>query len=674
MNFANPDMLKVMVVVVLALSGFFYWAWRKRQHDITLFVRSRLLAQLTMGVSVVRQKIRLVLLVLAVAGLFVALAQPRWGFTLEEATQQGLDIVVAIDTSRSMLAEDMAPNRLTRAKLATLELLPLAKSDRLGLVAFAGTAFLQCPLTLDEEAFRQSVNVLEVNIIPQGGTAIAEAIDTALTAFKQSGDNQKVLILFTDGEDHEHGVLESARAAAKENVRIFTVGVGTSEGDLLRQKSEQGAQAYIKDDEGNVVKSRLDPALLENVAEAAQGIFLPLRGANTMDLLYERGLKPLLPKFTVGATGSAAERGPRLLRQFHERYQWPLGFAIALLLLEMFLPERKMAFRPATGQPGSPSPAKALPVLLCWVLAGATTVRADAGKALRLYQEGFYQSAQKEYERLHERKPKDARLSFNAGTAAYQAKNYEDAEGHFNDSLLSADVSLQQRAYYNLGNTQFRQGEQESETPEKIHAWEQAIKNYDAALKLDARDEDARFNRDVVKKMLEELKQQQQQQDKNKPSDDSKDRQDQQDQQKQDQQKSDQQKQDQQKKDSDSSQKQDQAKQQEQQQPDQSKADQSKDQQNKEQQKKEQQTNQSDQAKSKEQEQKKDKEEQPQPAQPQDQKPGEEQSGEAEPAKPGQMTRQQAQRLLDAQKNEEKAILFIDPEKLRQRDRRFKDW
>ena len=213
MMFANPQMFWLLLVTIPLLTVFLWWAWRKKQSLIARFVQSRLLANLTVGVSPIRQKIRSALLVAAVALIFVALAQPQWGFAWEEARQRGLDILVAIDTSRSMLAEDIPPNRLTRAKLAALDLMKAAKSDRLGLIAFAGTAFLQCPLTIDDEAFRQSVAALDVGVIPQGGTALTEAIDTALATAKDEADNVKVLVVFTDGEDHDsadfHGSIRS---------------------------------------------------------------------------------------------------------------------------------------------------------------------------------------------------------------------------------------------------------------------------------------------------------------------------------------------------------------------------------------------------------------------------------------------------------------------------------
>src|SRR6266699_6148890 len=215
MKFAHPQILWLLAVFPPLMLVFFWWSWHKRQQLITQFIQARLLPALTVGISPARLKLRLASLVLAVICLILALARPQWGFDWEPTKQRGLDILVAIDTSKSMLAEDIAPNRLTRAKLAALDLMQQAKSDRLGLVAFAGSAFLQCPLTVDEAAFRQSVEALDVNTIPQGGTALAEAINTAIAAFKE-GDNYKVLVLFTDGEDNDEGAVEAARDAAKD--------------------------------------------------------------------------------------------------------------------------------------------------------------------------------------------------------------------------------------------------------------------------------------------------------------------------------------------------------------------------------------------------------------------------------------------------------------------------
>src|SRR5256714_11226286 len=235
MRFEHPHLLWLLLLAIPGAIAFFWWSWRTKLRLICQFVQSRLLANLTVGVSTTRQKIRMGLLVASIALLIVALARPQLGFDWEEAKQRGLDIVVAIDTSKSMLAEDITPNRLARAKLAALDLMQQARSDRLGLVAFAGSAFLQCPLTVDDSAFRQSVEALDVNTLPEGGTALAEAIETAMTAFKE-GDNYKTLVLITDGEDHDSGALEAAKKAADAGLKIFAIGIGSAEGRILRLK------------------------------------------------------------------------------------------------------------------------------------------------------------------------------------------------------------------------------------------------------------------------------------------------------------------------------------------------------------------------------------------------------------------------------------------------------
>ncbi|MCC6823707.1 MAG: VWA domain-containing protein [Verrucomicrobiota bacterium] len=514
MNFAYGHMLWLLLVVPPLLLGFFWWAGRDRQRRMTQFIEARLLPGLTSGVSPTRQKVRFAMLTAAVTLLLIALARPQWGFTWEESKQKGLDIVVAIDTSKSMLAEDIAPNRLARAKLAALDLMQQAKSDRLGLVAFAGGAFLQCPLTIDDNAFRQSVEALDVNIIPQGGTAVAEAVTTALTAFKE-GDNFKVLVLFTDGEDNDENAVSAAQAAAKEGMKIFTIGIGTAEGELLRVKDAKGRTDYIRDTEGNVVKSRLNEGLLQQIAGATEGgFYLPMRGAKTIDALYEKGLAPL-PK---------SEGQEKLVKRMHERYHWPLGLAMAFLLIEMLMPERKRDKQAGNKElPRSNSPAqdKAAHAPVSRVTAAMIlglglsvlpfTGIASPASAMKDYSAGQYTNALTEYERLlaeqtKAQKPEDPRLHFNAGTAAFRATNYPAALQHFNSVLAAPDIRLQQKAYYNLGNTQFRLGQAAEDLDKLQEAWEEAIKQYQHAVMLDKADQSATFNLAWVESAVEQIK------------------------------------------------------------------------------------------------------------------------------------------------------------------------
>jgi len=330
MRFEHPNLLWLLLVIPPALAAFFWWSERVKKKLLTQFVESRLLAQLTTGLSPQRRKWKYILLIAAAALLVIAIARPQRGFDLEEVQQNGLDIVVAVDTSKSMLATDIAPNRLARAKLAALELMQTAKADRLGLVAFAGDAFLECPLTIDDTAFQQSVQALDVNTIPQGGTAIAAAINTALGTFKEKS-NHRALVLFTDGEDNDEGALEAAQNAAKEGLKIFTIGIGSADGTLVTIADANGNSDYIRDEKGQVVKSHLNEQLLQQIASASGGFYLPLRGADTINTLYERGLAPL-PK---------SESKEKIVRRYHEQFQWPLAAAMLLLIAEFLLPERK---------------------------------------------------------------------------------------------------------------------------------------------------------------------------------------------------------------------------------------------------------------------------------------------------------------------------------------------
>lgn len=513
MNFAYGHVLWLLLVIPPLWLAFFWWAGRERQRLMTQFIQARLLPGLISGVSLTRQKARFALLIAAVTLLLVALARPQWGFTWEESKQKGLDIVVAIDTSKSMLAEDITPNRLARAKLAALDLMQQAKSDRLGLVAFAGGAFLQCPLTIDDNAFRQSVEALDVNIIPQGGTALAEAITTALSAFKE-GDNFKVLVLFTDGEDNDENARAAAEAAAKEGMKIFTIGIGTAEGELLRIKDAKGRTDYIRDADGNVVKSRLNEGLLQQIAGATEGgFYLPLRGAKTIDTLYEKGLAPL-PK---------SEGQEKLVKRFHERYHWPLTGAILLLLVEILLPERKRGKNAHPQDLSSPgplprgrenpapvSPGAATIALVLGLSALPFPVAASPASALKAYSSGQYTNALSEYERLlaeqsKAQQPPDLRLHFNAGTAAYRATNYSGAIQHFTAVLSAPDLRLQTKAYHNLGNVHFRLGQQADNLDKLEESWKEAIKQYQHALALDQADPDAKFNLAFVEERLKQI-------------------------------------------------------------------------------------------------------------------------------------------------------------------------
>jgi len=502
MRFEHPNLLWLLLVVPPALALFFWWGERTRRKLLTQFVEARLLAALTAGISSARRKWRFTFIIFAVAFLIIALARPQYGYDKEEVHQNGLDIVVAVDTSKSMLATDIAPNRLERAKLAALELMQTAKADRLGLVAFAGDAFLSCPLTSDNTAFQQSVQALDVNSIPQGGTALATAIDTALAAFKEQ-DHHKALVLITDGEDNDEGALAAAKKAAKSGLKIFTIGIGSAEGTLVRVPDGNGGSDYIRDDKGQVVKTKLNEQLLQQIATAAGGFYLPLRGADTIETLYERGLEPM-PK---------SEGQERLVRRYHEQFHWPLAAAMLLLLVEFLLPERKRVEKTSGNdrlhekEKRSQLSGVAALLILFTVLGLVEKSSASPTDALRAYKSGNFTNALSEYTKLAEVQTNDLRLIFNAGTAAYRGTNFDLAEKLFQQATLSPDLKLQQEAFYNLGNTQFQKAKEAKDLDGLQEGLESAEKIYERAVSLNTSDVDATFNLNFTKKAIAQIKQ-----------------------------------------------------------------------------------------------------------------------------------------------------------------------
>ena len=331
MNWGSRQFLLLAFVFAPLTAWFLWWTWRRKQRAAQAFVKTRLFRQLTVGVSPGRQIAKRVLLGAAVVTLLLALARPQYGYHDEETTASGLDIIVCFDVSRSMLGDDVKPNRLAKAKLAAFDLLSLSKTDRLGLVAFAGSAFLQCPLALDDEAFRQSVRALDTDLIPEQGTAIADAIRECVAAFGKDSSGAKAIVFLSDGEDHGEGALEAARKASEDGVRIFTLGVGTEAGAVLRSADPYGNPVFVRDEKGNAVRSKLNEAALKQVADAGGGFYLPLQNRQSVQTLYERGLDAL-PK-------SDLKSGKK--RQWIERFQWPLGLGILLLMVEILLPEQR---------------------------------------------------------------------------------------------------------------------------------------------------------------------------------------------------------------------------------------------------------------------------------------------------------------------------------------------
>ena len=485
------------LVLVPILILLFARAEKRAAGRLRAFVSDRLLPNLARTVNRRRRKFRFALTLVGVCLAIMALAKPRWGYTYQDVKRKGLDLIFAADTSRSMLSNDVAPSRLQRVKLAAQDLLNELQGDRVGLVAFAGRAFLQAPLTIDYDAAVEAINDLDTNTIPEGGTNISAAIDLAVQTYGKSAIGNRALIIFTDGEELSGDATKTAKAAADAGVRIFTVGVGTPEGSLIPITGEGGATGFVKDSNGQVVKSKLDEKRLKEIAETTGGFYIHLEdGPRTMKQLFDEGLAKM----------QAGEIDERLSRQPIERYQWPLGAALLVFSAAFLLRERKR--EPARIALSLVETRRALATAAVLMMLAGSCLAAAPG--LDAYRNDNYSEAYQQFERTLQEHPnthaKD-RIEFDAGTAAYKLGDYNKALEWFSRSLLSKDKSLQEKSHFNIGRT-LEERADKAETNEKaLGELYNAQSHYEEALRLDPNDERAKANLEEVKKKIERLKQ-----------------------------------------------------------------------------------------------------------------------------------------------------------------------
>ena len=522
MSLGAPEWLWGLLLIPL-LIVLFVRAERRGLKRLQQFVSARLLPQLAGTVNRPRRIIRFGLLLLGLALAILSLAQPRWGYTFEDVKRKGLDLLIAVDTSRSMLSNDVQPNRLERVKLAIQDLIGELQGDRVGLIAFAGRAFLQAPLTIDYDAVIEAVNDLDTKTIPEGGTNISSAITLATQSFGKSAMGNRALIIFTDGEELSGDALKTAKAAADAGVRIFTVGLGTPQGSLIPVTGDNGETSFVKDINGQVVKSKLDDKRLREVAEATDGFYLHLEnGPRSMQQVQSEGLAKM----------QAAEMDVRLSRRPIERYEWPLGAALIALALSILIPERKRArargYLPAMQamQAGVPAPARNVPHRMAGgpaKAAGAAAVllmllcssASATAPGISSYQQGKFEDAYKQFQDTLKSHPQSRavdELQFDSGTAAYKLKDYNKALESFSQALLTPDTGLQTKGHYNLGNTLYQRGEMQKSDDKKLSDWTNALDHYEQTLKLDPQNKEAKENYEYVKRKIDELKNKKEQQ------------------------------------------------------------------------------------------------------------------------------------------------------------------
>ncbi|HEX4084642.1 MAG TPA: VWA domain-containing protein [Chthoniobacteraceae bacterium] len=499
MTFGAPHWLEALLLAP-ALLALFIRNEMLRDDLLKKLVAARLLPNLAASASAVRRRWKYLLALLGLTFVIIALAQPRIGYNVVINHRLGLDLMLAVDTSKSMLSTDVQPDRLTRAKFAAQDLIDSLEGDRVGLIAFAGTSFVEAPLTVDYSAVVNSINALDTNTIPRGGTNIASAIREAADAFGTGEGKSRALVLFTDGEELEDDAVQAAKEVAGK-FEIFTVGVGTREGSLIPVPSDGGGTQFLKDDQGQYVKSKLDEEKLKQIAAATGGFYIHLEsGPATAKAIMNQGLNKLQEH-----EFETRESMPI------ERYQWPLGAGILLLIISIFIRERRPAARTAPRRAPEREAVK-VAATVSLLLLMATVHGWSKNEGLNLYDQKNYKEAYDTFQNQLERDPDSGGLEFDSGASAYKEGDYDKALEDFGKVLGSKDQALHEQAEYNLANTLVQRGALQQEKDQKIKEWNDALNHYDQALKANPQNTDAKYNRDLVKRMIDDLNKKEQQQ------------------------------------------------------------------------------------------------------------------------------------------------------------------
>ncbi len=332
MQFYNDYLVYVMFIILIGMTLVYIFGFRLKKRLLKLFGEINTIQRFSKTIDFKRYRTKAILLLSVLFFSFLAIARPQWGAKTEKIVRKGLNIIVALDVSKSMLAEDLKPNRLEKAKHEISKLIDNLKGDRIGLMIFAGSSFLQCPLTIDYGAAKMYLDMVNVNSIPIPGTDIANAIIKSVNSFPEKENKYKVIILMTDGENHKGNVIKAAEYARKKGVIIYTIGIGTPNGELIPIRDNNGnIVGYKKDKNGNPVLSKLDEVSLEKIALITGGkYYRATSGELELKKVYDDILK--------------RERKLIYGKQFiqrEDRFQWFLLPALLFLIWEILLKERK---------------------------------------------------------------------------------------------------------------------------------------------------------------------------------------------------------------------------------------------------------------------------------------------------------------------------------------------
>ena len=512
MTFAAPIWLYITPAILVIMMAVLASGLKQRESLLAQFAAARLLPNLTEQANLKRVWIKAILILAGMGSIGIALARPQYGVEWTERKARSLDIVFVLDSSKSMLATDLRPNRLERAKYAILDLIDRLESDRIGLVAFAGRAFLQTPPTLDYPAFRESLESIDPSIMTSGGSELGTAIKEAAKAFP-SKNNIKVVVLLTDGEDLGGEGVKAARAAAEVGIKIYAIGIGTPEGEYLRIQNEQGEDEFVRNAQGEPVRSQLDETTLQGLANATGGNYSRLSD-RSLDMLYN----------SVIANLPREERESEMQEARIERFQWALALACIFLALEIMIRRRsrwsQLAILVIIFTSSIPSESQASPP------SQAQENQAELTAALNANIDSKDESTPEAL---------NARALYNQAHVELTEGHYDAAMSNYSRAIKATqDLTLQRNSLYNMGHASFQIGEaalQQQDFHGAIKQWYAAEDYFKSAHQIDPSDANAATDGLLVearRKALEEFLKQQDQQDSSQQQQDSSQQQDQQ--------------------------------------------------------------------------------------------------------------------------------------------------
>jgi Ca-activated chloride channel family protein len=521
LRFAHSEYLYALWLLPVLGAGLWFIHLR-RKALLQRFISFQLISSVAGDYSVGKRIIKETILLIALACFILGVANPQIGTRLEEVKRKGIDLVVALDVSLSMKSEDIKPSRLEKAKKDVSDLLRRLHGDRVGMIVFAGEAFVQFPLTADYSAADLFISAVDVESVPTPGTMIGNAIELAQESFNKDQPTQKAIIVVSDGENTEGDVIGAVEKAKAGGVKVFCIGQGTPEGGPIPIYQNGVRVDYKRDRSGSIVLSKLDETMLQQIASATGGSYRrATSGGDEVGEIFNE-----LSKIEKSELGTVQISG------FEDRYQYPLFLGILLLMIDVVLSERRgrLLTKLARFFPTKRA------IILVVIFLGASvihsqTVRSHIAKGNDAYKGGKYSDAEVEYKKALEKDANSRQARFNLGNTDYKQQRFEESIRAYESAAVAAKNNNERAAaYHNLGNAMVRS----QQLP-------QAVEAYKRALRLNPNDEDTRYNLQYAMQMMKQQKQQQKQQ--QQKQDDQKEQQKQQQQQQQ--QRSEQSKQDQ---------------------------------------------------------------------------------------------------------------------------------